>query len=647
MNSKNITKIKRDEYLRLLEDLINDTKNNELKTKLINLQSDILSQKFGINFEKHLEDVVSFANDKIIILKEKKEREIITSISEKFNFIIEGDNYHSLKILNKTHANKIDVIYIDPPYNTGSKDWKYNNDYVDKNDAYRHSKWLSMMFERLTLAKPLLTDDGVLVIAIDENELATLILLLEEVFGISYKIDIVTIVHNPRGVQGDNFSYINEYALFIYKKGLKIVNEKPIKDEDINWSNLRNWGGESLRSDAKNCFYPIIVKDSKILGFGNVEDDNSHPTKNIKKEDGSVLIYPVDNLGIERKWRYARQSVESIINHLRVKNTKGIYDIEIGKNYGPVKTVWIDKKYDANEYGSRLVNKMVPENDFDFPKSLHNVYDCLSILIKNKKNAIILDFFAGSGTTGHAVLKINSEDDGDRNFILCTNNDVGEKKEKEFMALNNTNKIDHKSDNWLNYKDKYGIASSITYTRIKSAIKGYKDDRNSRDLLFESKINFEIVNENENLSKVLKELSSIKEKNAKRFDKFDSVVDSDSIKLYGIKKKDEQVKGLEGNLKYFKIDFIDKFSNEFSLYNKLIEEIDNLVTLKHHGKFNWTILNENNYIVNSLLLKKYVYLGNDFIINKNDLKILLDNKISVLRLPDAFYYDELKEIGEI
>ena len=196
-----------------------------------------------------------------------------------------------------------------------------------------------------------------------------------------------------------------------------------MSDDEIYWSPLRNWGSESLRTDARNCFYPIIVNDDKIIGFGDVSPNDYHPKKNELLEDGSIAVYPIDAKGVERKWRYARQSVEGILDYLAVKKTRGVYDIELGKTFGTYKTVWSDPKYDANGYGKQLLNSILPNCSFDFPKSLWNVYDCLYSVVAKKSDATILDFFAGSGTTGHAVMKLNAEDGGNRKFILCTNNE--------------------------------------------------------------------------------------------------------------------------------------------------------------------------------------------------------------------------------
>jgi adenine-specific DNA-methyltransferase len=299
------------------------------------------------------------------------------------------------------------------------------------------------MSKRLLLAKSLLKQNGVLICAIDENELWHLGTLLEEIF-FGREIHLITIVHNPRGVQGKNFSYINEFAFFVLPKGEKIIGERKLKEEEIYWSNLRNWGGESLRTDARNCFYPIIIKNKKVVRFGEVPKDDYHPKNQTQEKSGQYLVWPIDINGIERKWRYARQSVEAIKYLLRVKKADERIEIEIGKDYGTVRTVWQDSKYDSAEYGTKMVHALVPNSDFDFPKSIYNVYDCLAPIIAKRKNAIVLDYFAGSGTSGHAVMILNREDGGNRRFILCTNNE---------------NKI----------------AEDVCYPRIKKVIKGHKD----------------------------------------------------------------------------------------------------------------------------------------------------------------------------
>ena len=274
------------------------------------------------------------------------------------------------------------------------------------------------MYQRLLLARNLLTDDGVLVLAIDENELYSIGMILKEVFGEgTYDHVCVSVVHNPRGQQGKNFSYTNEYAIFVFPKTMKVISDRRINEEDVSWSTLRNWGSESERTDAKNCFYPVIVKNDRIIGFGDVAPDDYHPSQTVKKGD-TYYVYPIDRPGIERKWRYARQTVESIWSMLRPKKIEGGYDIELGKTFGAQKTIWDEKKYDANEYGSKLVSELIPGGGFSFPKSLHTVFDTVYAATSSDKDAIVMDFFSGSATTAHAVMKLNAEDGGNRTFIM-------------------------------------------------------------------------------------------------------------------------------------------------------------------------------------------------------------------------------------
>ena len=398
-------------------------------------------KSYGLVWEDKPEDVVEQCKTQIPILDEVSRRLIEEDINEPNNLLIEGDNYHALSVLNYTHRQKVDVIYIDPPYNTGAKDWRYNNDYVDDNDSFRHSKWLSMMNNRLKVAKNLLSEKGVLICTIDKHEQATLALLLSEIFP-NHEVVCVTIVHNPAGTQGNNFSYTNEYAFFVFPKGGTYIN-KTTRDDALV-SAFRDWGTISLREHARTCFYPIIVKDDKVVGFGDVCEKDFHPSQaNVDQDDGSIYVYPLDKDGIEKKWVFSRGSVEKIKDQLFCKTVSGEVNIFRSKNETSYKTVWDDKKYYANIYGSKLLNKII-DSEFPFPKSLYAVIDSIKAVIHDKDDAIILDFFAGSGTTAHAVLELNKEDGGNRRFILCTNNE---------------NKI----------------AEEVTYPRIEKVVKGYND----------------------------------------------------------------------------------------------------------------------------------------------------------------------------
>lgn len=507
----------------------------KLKRKVSILKT---KKKYGLVWdeEKEPEQIVLDCQYKIPILKEDETKKIILDKEKQVNILIEGDNYHALSVLNYTHKGKIDVIYIDPPYNTGAKDWKYNNNYVIEEDGYRHSKWLNMMNKRLELAKNLLSGNGVLICAIDENELANLYLLLYKIFcsnsrKFGYRtIDLITIIHNPSGTQSKNFSYCNEYALFVYPTNTKTISYEQRSEENADIRSFMNGAkgkdNNYLRITGYNCFYPILIKDNEIIGFGDVCDKNFHPqTSNIKRKDNVIEIYPIDNENVERKWLFARNSVEDVKNELNVKVNKktGFYEIFRIKSNINYKTVWNDKKYNAKIYGTQLVNEII-NADFPFPKSLYNVEECLIATTKDNKQAIILDFFAGSGTTGHAVLELNKKDGGNRKFILCTNNE------------NN-------------------ICKEVTYPRIYNVMKGYKFKGKDKTTLYEKKITFS--NLSKNFDELLEEINTIVKENEDKYDKIDKKFEDNIIKIIGIKNIDGFKDGLSGNLSYFKTELLD------------------------------------------------------------------------------------------
>jgi len=227
----------------------------------------------------------------------------------------------------------------------------------------------------------------------------------------------ISVVHNPAGVQGDNFSYSHEYAIFSYEKLKGVIGKT--RREDESEEAFRDWGGTSSRALAKNCFYPIIVKDGNILGFGDVCEQDFHPNSSNVQVDDLVYIYPISEDGDERKWVFARNSVDDISHELVVKQRNGIYSISRIKTMTSYKTTWSGSKYYANIYGSKLLNNMFGGKKFDFPKSLYTAEDCLwAVQSFRNKNAICLDYFAGSGTTGHAVINLNRQDNGNRKYIL-------------------------------------------------------------------------------------------------------------------------------------------------------------------------------------------------------------------------------------
>ncbi len=339
----------------------------------------------------------------------------IEDLDEKISgLLINGENFQSLGLLRARYRERIACIYIDPPYNAPSSEILYKNN-------YKHSSWLALMENRLRRAGGLLRPEGVLTVAIDENEQERLGLLLGELFPDRH-LTCVTLVHNPAGQQGDNFSYSHDYAYFCYPGGGRRIGTE-IRDEEVaDVRNFRDVTGESsLRGAARNCFYPILVKDEEIVGFGEVCADDYHPGSiNVVRDDGLIEVYPVDPGGIERKWRFARQTVEGVREELRPKyiTRRGVWDVQRIKREFNFKTVWSDSKYSGNNHGTQVLNRILGEEVFSYPKSIHTVRDSVDAALNNADSGTVLDFFAGSGTTAHAVINLNREDGGNRRYVL-------------------------------------------------------------------------------------------------------------------------------------------------------------------------------------------------------------------------------------
>lgn len=463
----NLSKVKRERMLAFLETLKNSNNADETVRAFNEIENHIKDKKYGLVWETHEEQVDELLKDNIPVLSEDTDRKLVKDSEFPFNFLIEGDNLQALYLLEKTHKNRIDCIYIDPPYNTGAKDWKYNNDYVDKQDVYRHSKWISFMNVRLKLARNLLKKDGALITTIDDNELANVYLLINEIFP-DCKNVIITIQMNPGGTQGKSFSVTNEYAIITYyDKATPIYRKKHAGGETYN---LRRWGSTSNRYEGATCFYPVIVDaDNSVIGFGDVLDDELHPDGQVvENDDGTKQIWPIDVSGIEKKWRYARDTVEDIIDRLVVEKNGDRLEVIVKRETEPPKTVWVSNDYNAESFGTKFIKGIIGEDKFSYPKSIYAVKDCLSMIVGGKPDAIVLDFFAGSGTTLNALNLINAEDGGHRKCIMVTNNEVSEEVEKQLKKKG----IEPDTEEW----DSYGIAKNVTWPRSKFTINGFRDD---------------------------------------------------------------------------------------------------------------------------------------------------------------------------
>jgi adenine-specific DNA-methyltransferase len=384
-------------------------------------------KKYGLVWDsaREPEKIVLDCQKELPVLKEISKNQIQISKDDITHILIEGDNYHALSVLNYTHEKAIDVIYIDPPFNTGARDWTYNNNYIDSNDAFRHSKWLSFMKDRLVLAKRLLTRSGFLICAIDANEIFSLGLLLDEIFGESNRVGLVTVIHNPKGRNLSKYFSENSEFMLIYAKDIScaVFNDVVIDEDKLATFDLSDDQGKYRlepfmrvrtswsRENKPRCHYPIYVsKDLKDI--------------TLNKKLGYYEVFPKTEDGREWAWKNIPETFDKLNKNGYFVATFENERAEIFHQYREkqvFKNVWTDKKYQSEFHGTNVLKDILGENAFEYPKSVYLLEDILKIT--SKEDSIVLDYFAGSGTTGHALLNLNFEDGGKRQFILCTNNE--------------------------------------------------------------------------------------------------------------------------------------------------------------------------------------------------------------------------------
>ena len=429
--------------------------------------------------------------------------------SDLWHTLIEADNYHALQLLEYLYAGKVDCIYIDPPYNTGAKDWKYNNDYVDGNDAYRHSKWLSFMQRRLKLAQKLLNPkDSVLIVTIDEKEYLHLGCLLEEIFP-EERMQMISSVINPAVVaRAGEFGRSGEYIYFVF-----LGNAAPARTRlnrewvsrrgrthtgQIRWDLLKRSGTGASRQDSPGGFYPIYIDPdtNQIKEIGTpIPEGKSEPPQ----IDGLYCLLPIRDNGTEGRWQWTSETFRERMTQGRVRiggNSDRGYTVYILKDgeYSKIQNgeftevgrginneilvndidtnyvlaipgdMWQISTHDATQYGSRLLGNILGNKRFTFPKSLYAVKDALRFCTANKPDALILDFFAGSGTTMHDVNLLNAEDGGHRRCIMVTNNEVSADEAKMLKDKG----YQPGDAEW----EKLGIAHYVTWPRTVCSIKG-------------------------------------------------------------------------------------------------------------------------------------------------------------------------------
>lgn len=581
METTNLSKIRRDKMLKTLSEIKKNISDEETLNSLSLIENELTKKKYGLIWEEHEERVDKELETQIPTFEEIKDKEIMCNPNEKFNFLLEGDNLHSLYLLEKTYKEKIDIIYIDPPYNTGKEDFIYNDKIIDELDGYKHSKWLSFMERRIRIAKELLTKSGIILISIDENEEAQLKLLCDEIFGESNRLSThhIKVRYDNKSLNEKNdWQPVMEYVYIYAKDKLSVKAKKPSENYNID---------KFLYSfDELTNGQTIILGNKKVTIFKQGEWKINKAQKgslNLLKEtwaSGSVLKGNTSG-----KFFDLYLSVRKTIDGLNcLYKVEGIGEDGLGYRYftGPQKEtssrgkfysgVPLERLDDLNNGTSKKYRPI--SNYYDFSADFGNIRQegntpfnsgkkpvkMLKELINyhKNKNATVLDFFAGSGSTAQAVLELNKEDNGNRQFVLCTNNE------------NN-------------------ICEEITYKRIKNVINGYgKYDALKTNLKYYRCTYIPRINtENENLHNNL---------------------------LINIKNLIQLENGIE----------ID--DNKIRVYLDE-EELDKFSTNKEE-----------------LEVCEKVYISSDILLTSEQEEIFENNNIEVYIIPEYYFEDEIREV---
>ena len=445
----NLSQQRRERMIAFLETLKEQHTDDDSLIALGEIEKELKSKKYGLVWEEHEEAVDIQMKTQIPVFTEVKEKEIYADENGAYNFLLEGDNLHSLYLLEKTHRGKIDVIYIDPPYNTGSKDFVYDDEFVVKEDGFRHTKWLSFMAERLRIAKKLISNNGFIFISIDDSEVAQLKLLCNEIIGENnFRGQIVRGTGTPTGQGNAIISNEIDYILVYAISNTAFFNGLPFDDKSSKIYNLedeyghyllrplRKTGGEDKREDRPTMYYPVFAPDG-------------------------TEVFPVAPSGYDSRWRCQESTYLKLEKEHRIEWKKDKSGWKVYQKFyleGRTKqagNLWTD--IEGNKKATIIVKNIFGENVFSFPKPVELISRILQIA--GNKNSIILDFFAGSGTTGQAVMELNKQDGGNRRFILCTNNENNICEEVTYQRLKTV--ITGKRANGSEYSE--GIPANLKY----------------------------------------------------------------------------------------------------------------------------------------------------------------------------------------
>lgn len=542
----NLSQLKRDRMKLFLETL-KDSNNSDDQIRAINEIENFLDEKrFGLVWEEHEEAVDVKMRTNIPVFSDCPDKKIVGDSSSPVNFLVEGDNLHTLYLLEKSLKSRVDVIYIDPPYNTGNKDFAYDDSFVDTEDSFRHSKWLSFMEKRLRVARELLTNDGVIFVSIDENEQANLDLLMDDVFGVDNKIgEFIWKGRSGKGGTNSQIAYQHEYVK-VYAKNAMVVNFYQIQtvSDKEKTENLRQWGDNApFRINRPTMFFPVLVKgdtyalpsDEEIMSLYSKENgafDDQLLQRIISKYEsqGYSVVLPKredsdDGYG---RWRQGVPGFKNLIaSNLLTHAISNDGEITLKKIIpsGKESTIALDSILDSlgtSADGTKEIKRMFGKKVFDTTKPLDLIKYLVFLGTFNKPNAIVLDFFAGSGTTGEAVIELNKNDNGSRRFILATNNESN-------------------------------IAEEVTYARMKMVSEGYRATAKYKEVVYEEKLTPTRLKQ---MDAILKNFEEIQNEKFAEYDKLTLEMNGQILTLVGEREKEFDVPGLGFVMKYFTTDYI-------------------------------------------------------------------------------------------
>lgn len=629
----NLSQKKRQRMLTFLNTLKEEHKTDDEMLIAINeIENALNEKKYGLVWEQHEEAVDVKMKTHIPVFTEDKDLEIATAPGKPYNFLLEGDNLHSLRLLEKTHRGKIDVIYIDPPYNTGNKDFVYDDKFIGEDDSFRHSKWLSFMDKRLRIAHRLLSENGLIFISIDDNEQSVLKCLMDEIFYPDNFIITLPRITKKSGKTTGSFSKNNDYILVYTKQNKDIFvmedhNDPEFKYED-EWVSSRGryklnqtLDYDSLSYSA-SLDYPLTIDGEVFYPGGSRERWEERQRGNHKRADwawrwnpklvewgnkNGFIVIKRKNDGTARIYTktYLNAAIKDEGNHK--------YSLQYKQRTKPLSSIGLVEKQYSNDNAKKDLSIFGLKDSFDYSKPV----ELIKRLIKNhfNKNAIVLDFFAGSGTTAQAVLELNIEDSGNRRFILCTNN-------------------------------QNDICKSITYVRCKKVIESYDYDKESKTIIWNHKIKISDFGKED----ISQEIKRIKNENKDKYDKFSTEIRDGYIFLEGITSY-QKMKGIPANLKYYHTDFVSK--DEEFLSDALLEHVAVMIQLEHgiklDGKQYIMLLDDDEADELAANWDKYpdvkaLYVSSDVLFTTEQERLFKDTEIYII--PDYYFDFELREVGE-